>query len=65
MGNHSYQKNSFGFYKFRLDQLFVKVIIYFYSLISLNVTVVSFGIVFCVIVYFFIFLFVMNNLTSD
>ena len=34
----------------------------FHSEISLNVTVVSVGIVFCVIVYFFFFLFVMSNL---
>ncbi len=36
----------------------------FHSDISLNVTVVSVGIVFCVIVYFFFFLFVMSNLKT-
>jgi hypothetical protein len=34
----------------------------FSSVTSLNVTVVSVGIVFCVILYFLLFLFVMSNL---
>jgi len=33
----------------------------FYSVTSLNVTVVSFGIVFCVILYFCFFLFVISG----